>query len=150
MFKVRAMKGRAIAVLLVSSVCLVSGCGKPTGDVSGQVSYKGKALEYGSVTISCADGSMSGGEINPDGTYLVKGVPIGKGRVAVTAIDPKKIEANRQAVKEMKDSQKPNPGRPNFDPKTYDSIPTKYGDPTTSGLELDVKTGKNEFNIPLN
>jgi hypothetical protein len=147
MFNVGAIKGRAFAVLLVTSVCLVSGCGKPLGNVSGKVSYKGKPLEFGSVSIYAADGSSCGGEINADGTYLIKSVPVGKGKVVVTAQDPKKIEENKRIVDEMRKGHTAS-GRPAVN-ANINILPKQYGDVATSGLTVDVKTGTTQNDIDL-
>jgi hypothetical protein len=152
MFNVGAMKGRLLAVLLVSSVCLVSGCGKPVGDVAGKVTYKGKPLEYGSVSLASADGTMCGAEINPDGTYLVKSVPVGKAKVSVTALDPKKSEQAKEWAKRMREGAGRQGGereKPPVDPKTLNTVPGSYGEPETSGLTVEVKAGMNQNNIDL-
>jgi hypothetical protein len=148
MIKVGATKGRALAVLLICSVCLASGCGKPVGNVTGKVAYKGKSLEFGSVTIASSDGTSIGGDINPDGTYLIKNVPVGKGKVGVTAQDPKKIEENRKIAAALREGHTMPAGRPQIDAK-LNVIPNSYGTPESSGLVVDVKTGTTTYDIDL-
>jgi hypothetical protein len=149
MFKFGGMKGRPFAVLLVASVFLLSGCGKPVGNVAGKVTYKGKALEYGSVSIYSADGTACGGEINPDGTYLIKNVPVGKAKVVVASQDPKKIEAFTKAVQESRDKNTPIPEKALADANSISRIPSSYGDAEQSGLTVEVKAGTTSYDIDL-
>jgi hypothetical protein len=149
MFKVGAMKGRAFAVLLTASVCLLSGCGKPVGNVAGKVTYKGKALEFGTVSIYAADGTACGEEIKPDGTYLVRNVPVGKGKVVVTAQDPKKIDEFKKAVQASRDQHTPITGKALADANSINTIPASYGSADTSGLTVEVKTGTTPYDIEL-
>jgi hypothetical protein len=149
MFKVGAIRGCAVAVLLVSGVCLVSGCSKPMGNVTGKVTYKGKALEFGSVIIAAADGTSLGGDIEPDGTYLIKNVPVGKGKVSVTAQDPKKIEENRKMAQALREGHTiPASGKPGFN-SSVNTIPDTYGDTEKSGLTVEVKAGTTQNDIDL-
>src|SRR5262245_1103788 len=58
-------------------ICLVAGlgCGAGAGDVSGKVTYKGKALPFGWVGVLPNDGIFRNAEIQSDGTYSFKDLP---------------------------------------------------------------------------
>jgi len=151
MFKVGISRGRVLPLLLISGLFLVAGCGKPSGIVSGHVSYQGKALDHGSVTIIPTEGPGVGGEIKSDGTYRLTNVPLGKGKVIVFSQDPKMTEDTQRAIK----AQRENPtgqagqGLRNIDPKKYQNLPAEFGDPEKTKIQIDVKAGQNDLDIPL-
>src|SRR5581483_4523419 len=72
------------AALLVLAI----GCGG-YGDVSGKVTYKGKALVWGTVQFEGSDNMLKQGNINSDGTYSISEVAKGEAKVAVSSINPK-------------------------------------------------------------
>jgi hypothetical protein len=126
---------------------LLCGCGStasiPIGDVSGAVTYRGKPLDHGTVVFMPED---SGGgncvpataEIASDGSYKMrygadrKGVALGKYVVTV------------QCCEKLTDEQARNPG---FVPKSL--IPSRYSNGSQSGLRIEVKPGKNPYDIVL-
>src|SRR5688500_13514210 len=79
-----ARAGRMGLLLLV---CLLgpAGCGPRTAAVSGKVAYRGKRLPAGRITFLGADGRVANGQINPDGTYQVQGVPVGEATITVSS-----------------------------------------------------------------
>jgi len=134
----RSFGGALRCGLVLPVLALLAGCGG-TGTVSGTVSYKpkNKNLVAGTVMVMTQDGAAFYGNINPDGTYRIEGVPTGPVKVTVSSPDPK---AN------------PNASAPPPDPsllKDWFPIPAKYGDANASGLTFDVKKGDNTFNIAL-
>ena len=71
-------------------LCL-GGCGSnnnKTATVSGTVTYEGKNLVYGTVTMVGEDSVSRSGAIQKDGKFTVEGVPFGQVRVAVHSRDP--------------------------------------------------------------
>jgi hypothetical protein len=150
MIKANVSKRRALSLLLVSCVFLVAGCGKPSGTVSGHVSYQGKALDHGTVTLFPAEGPGVGGQINADGTYSVSYVPLGKAKVIVTSTDPKMAEDAQRIIKERRDNKVgATMSRPQIDPSKYNNLPSEYGDRDKTKIDVDVHAGRNDLDINL-
>jgi hypothetical protein len=115
------------------------GCGR--GDVSGTISYKGKALVWGTIQLEAADKTLKQTNLNSDGRYLLEGVPVGEARIAVSSTNP-----------QSSDFQPLHAG-PAFKPKTpikgWFPIPGAYFDITKSPLTYTVKRGLNTYDIEL-
>src|SRR5205809_302458 len=77
---------RPLAVLSVLMLVAVGCAGR--GDVSGKVTYKGKALVFGTVQMEAADKTFKQANIESDGTFSIPGVPVGEARVAVSSTNP--------------------------------------------------------------
>jgi hypothetical protein len=112
------------------------------------VTYDGKPLVSGSVMMVADDGLPLVGVINPDGSYTVSGVPVGKVRVAVNSPPPEPpVNAGGPAGPLGKNPASAPP--PLVDDAGWFPIPEKYGDPEQSGLTFHVKRGPNIYNIDL-
>jgi hypothetical protein len=141
---------RALRWLVLGCLAGATGCAKPEGDVGGKVTYKGKNLEYGTVTFLSSDGGSYQADIQSDGSYSLKGVPAGPARVAVACIDPKGLEEHKKLVEDNRNKLKGNmKGTVTFNADKYAVIPKRYRDADESGLQLDVKGGQNVYNIDL-
>ena len=125
-----------ISVLFGLAVCLTTGCGDKSGNVSlspvtGTVVYKGQPIERGTIVFypesgRSAAGVITDGEIAEVMTYEPgDGAARGKVKVTVTAFD--------------------NPDADMYTPKKS-LIPTKYNSPETTSLEAVIEPGPNEFN----
>lgn len=108
-------------------------------EVSGTVTLDGKPVGPGTVVFAEASGASnpSDGAIQPDGSYALKtanlpGIAPGKYRAAVTVFEDVKTA----------------PGERSFALPKY-VTPEKYANLDTSGLEYDVKPGKNPIDIAL-
>src|SRR5262245_18162987 len=130
---------RSVAVLLSLSV---AGCGGQ-GDVSGEVSYKGKSLVWGTVQFEGSDNLLRQANINSDGTYSVHGVAVGQAKVAVSSINPQSSDFQMRQV-EGKAPPKPRPKVAG-----WFRIPEKYDAPYKSGLVYTIKRGENKYDIEL-
>jgi hypothetical protein len=153
MFKIAVQTRRILPLLVVSSMFLVAGCGKASGTVSGHVTYQGKALDHGSVTLLPADGPGVSGEISADGTYQLLNCPLGKGKVIVFSPDTKMTEDTKKAIQAMREhpdagGQTNNPLK-NIDPSKYHNLPAEFSDPEKTKIQIDVKAGQNPFDITL-
>ena len=73
---------------LLGLLAVAPGCGPRTGTAAGKVTYQGKPVVWGSVTLRAADGSLHQAGINLDGTYRVDRVPAGPAQVGVSSPDP--------------------------------------------------------------
>src|SRR5262245_15108237 len=79
---------------LVGGLLLAAGvgCGAGRGDLAGTVSYEGKPLRSGSVSVLGSDGLTKGALIQSDGTYRVQDIAGGPAKVAVLSPDPAKSQ----------------------------------------------------------
>src|SRR5262245_46478087 len=128
----------AVALLALA----VTGCAGQ-GDVSGKVTYKGKALVWGTVQFEGSDKIIKQANIKSDGTYSVSGVATGEAKVAVSSINPKSSDFQMRQV-EGRPAPKPRP-----EVKGWFPIPDKYDAPHKSGLVYTIKRGENPIDIVL-
>ena len=139
---------------------LVAGCGGGSGEVKVTVSYKGKALEYGTVTAipQGGNGDAVSENIDAEGKCTLKGVAVGKAKFLVVAQNPKVLEDVKKIVfKDKENLKKDGGGRvPTGDAakveelmKKASVIPEKYGDSTQEFLTFTVVRGENKYDIEL-
>jgi hypothetical protein len=115
-------------------VLFCTGCGSQ-GTVSGKVSLDGKPLPGGVVNIYDSEGQTRTGGISKEGTYSVSNLALGKAQVSVVTL------GSRDSVRG---------GNPNSTSAgTFVAVPGKYMDKDQSGLALEVKAGKQDFEIQL-
>lgn len=111
------------------------------GDATGKVTYKDKAVVFGTVLFLGRDGPRQG-NIAPDGSYTVRGIATGQARVAVNSPDAKGIQLYPN--KNPKYKQEPYVSPPGWFP-----IPKQYESVETSGLVYTIRGGTNTINIEL-
>ncbi len=117
----------------------ILGCGGPSapvrklGDVTGKVTYKGVPLKIGTIVFQPDTGAFATAEIQPDGTYSLKGA-LGPNLVTITSRDPMPPGPDDPVAR--------NARRPKS------NIPEAYGE-RTSGLKFDVQNKPNvaDFNL---
>jgi hypothetical protein len=129
------MRPRSCGLVLTFVFALIlSGCGPtepPGGTVSGRVTIGDKVLPVGTITFTSEDFKRTVvGSINPDGTYTVKGVALGKNKVTVTAPQPPEEDAPKPLI-QAKGGYAPVP------------IPEKYENVATTDLVVEVSKGPN-------
>lgn len=96
-----AMHLREIAAALLLVVVVL--CALPFVELpgattlTGRVTSQGKPVVFGTVTVITSDHRTHSVPIRPDGTYVLKGVPRGPVKVAVSSPNPQPVVA-RQAV----------------------------------------------------
>jgi hypothetical protein len=124
---------RAMALSVLATV-LVAGCGAPTGDISGLVTYNGEPLPSGVVSFVAEQGrnrdkvKLAG--ITSDGKYEIQRCLCGEVRIGVQT--PPAIKGRFAGA-----------GIPTIE------IPPQYADPDTSGLTYTVQPGPQSFDIKL-
>lgn len=140
----------------------VCGCGGgPTGpalaEVTGTVTFNGKALAGASVTMTNVKGEMSDGMTDASGKFKLTtggrpGVPLGPMKVGITksaAANPG-AEKKTMTPEDMRTMQMAGGGKAvDLTPKS--EIPIRYADPNSSGLKatVDADSKKNVFEFPL-
>jgi hypothetical protein len=125
--------------VLVVLACL--SCGKPTGKVSGVVTYRGEPLNSGTVTF--LDGSnlpVGSSAISPQGAYSVSRVPVGTVKILVTT--PHSAASSRLLPP-------PPRGKEAGEPIPPVTVPLSYGDTEKSDLSYTVTVGDQEHPIVL-
>jgi hypothetical protein len=120
---------RAARRLLALALCLSLGCGKRLAEVHGRVTFQGQPVSGGAslLFVNAEAGTYIVAKLDEDGRYRVEmaeghGLPPGRYAVGVRPPDL----------------------APNFP-----SIPKKYRDPKTSGLELDLTSKGAIFDIDM-
>ncbi|MEX0724888.1 MAG: hypothetical protein WD065_01380 [Planctomycetaceae bacterium] len=117
---------------------LFSGCGgddapvREYADVAGKVTYNGEAVKRGKVMFQPPSGEVVVADIQPDGTYSMKGV-IGPNDVTIISRDEVPTAGPDEPISRI-------------EPKS--DIPLKYGTPE-SGLTFEVKPGTNTADFDL-
>jgi hypothetical protein len=112
--------------------------------VSGKVTYKGKALVWGTVQFEGSDNMIKQGNIQSDGTYSISGLATGEAKAAVSSINPKSSDFQLRRPQEGGPRTPPRP-----EVKGWFPIPEKYDAPYKSGLTYTIKAGENKIDIDL-
>jgi len=138
---------RWLAVLvLMPAMLALSACGSggATGDVSGKVTYQGKALPSGRITFLCdaGDKPVLTSAIK-DGEYSIQKAAAGPARVAVETFQFKQVAIpGAPKTSNLPGSDAPPPG-------PYVPIPQKYRVPDSSGLTYTITKGKQTKDFDL-
>ena len=151
-----------VALALVAAV----GCGGSPATLTGKVTYNGKNLKGGNVTLVPEGGGASfTGPIQEDGTYTIQ-ARSGSYKVCVetSSLKPPASQGpmyGRQKPKNVKNQPPPGANVPEgyqmADPnavkaenaRRYVEIPDTYAKPETTPLTVDVKGGPQTHDIPL-
>jgi hypothetical protein len=132
----------------------VAGCSGGTGEVSGQVKFKGEPLPSGRVTFACQTGTKDvlSSEIQK-GKYTISGIPVGTVKIMVETFQPP--PTNTPPPTKIPGGIPPNikgmpePGTPPPVSGRYVAIPQRYGNLSQSGLSYTVASGQQEHDILL-
>ncbi len=141
-------RGLATAVvLLLAAVTRIPAGGAgdkpatPRGSIAGKVTFNGKPLPGGTVGFHPEKGKAIVAALQPDGTYAVKELPVGKYRVTI------ETESAKPRVKDEappKEKEAPKGGAPKYVP-----IPPVYGRAQTTPLVVEVVEGKQNHDFSL-
>ena len=138
---------RCVLAFIGVLAAAVSGC-SGTGTVEGKVTVNGKPAVGAAVIFSGGDNRSATAVVQDDGTYQTGGVPVGPVKVALMpgmgGWGPVGLPIPKGANRDKDDLPKPAPKRSPPPP-----IPKPYTNVETSGLTLNVKGGRNEFNIEM-
>jgi hypothetical protein len=138
--------GRKLGLfVLLAALVWVSGCGEsgvaPTVKATGIVTYKGQGLSGVNVTFTPDKGRSATGTTDPAGKFTLSTFKTGDGAVEGThkvAITP----SGTEPMPGTPEAAKAGAAKPEF--------PTKYRDPSQSGLTATVKKGaENNFKLEL-
>lgn len=121
-------------ILITSLGCGWNSSEGMSGGIEGVVTLGKSPLQAGTIQFyskETGEGAIT--IIEPGGKYLVASIPIGKYWVEVRPLAQDPEEVSKGIVP----------------PKPSQIIPEKYTNFATSGLEVTVSSGKNEFNVSL-
>lgn len=83
----------AVAAAVLALLLWFPFTARPPGtELTGRVTAGGKPVAFGTVTAVAADGRVVSTPILPDGTYVLRDVPAGPLRLAVSSPNPRSIE----------------------------------------------------------
>lgn len=129
MFQHPVYAAAALALLLAAAGC----GGKPTGELAGAVTYRGKPVTNGEVHLLSKGGVGALARLDGDGKFAVP-APLDAGTYAV-AVKPPAAEPGPPGAAVKKAPPLP--------------IPARARDLGTSGLTVEVKPGKNDVAVEL-
>jgi len=164
-------------VLICGTVVLV-GCSRPTGSISGKVTYKGELLKVGNISFVSTEGQQTASTmINEDGTYTIQNITAGSCKVCVetSSYNPANMSGDKfaqakynmpggqkqkeaAAAKPLDSSIKVPEGYHPSDPADaqskrnkarFTSISEKYAKSDTTDLSYTVVAGAQTFDIDL-
>lgn len=136
------------------------GCGGGTGSLKGNVTFQGKPVVAGTVTVFASDGAVCLGEIQSDGTYEIRTVATGKAKITVYSPDRTKLTGlERLERKAVADASAKTRGAdpkasadeasPRVNPPGWLKLPEKYADVASTDIATELSRGINSFNITL-
>ena len=128
---------------LAAAAFVALGCGGGKGSVTGEVKYKDQPLAAGAIAFLFEDGEKQ--VVHADivnGKYSIPSTQTGKAKVTVTATPPSRGHGALPKGATVS-------AAPSVSPEKYVPIPAKYGNPDTSGLTYDVKSGAQVKDFPL-
>jgi hypothetical protein len=137
------------SMVAVAMLFLASGCSSKT-TVSGKVTYKGKPVVWGTVSIIAKDNIQYAAQINPDGTYTIPNVPTGPAKFAVSSPNPDGTARGGPAAANGGAGDRGSGGEggpPNPPAGTWFPLPEKYTDPLKSGLAGTIGSGPFDLNL---
>jgi hypothetical protein len=150
--------GLVLPVVILFSL----GCAKPTGDISGKVTYQGKPVAGGTITFLDAENKQVGSAIlGADGEYSLLKVPAGPVKITVTtptapSVGRRSQDSSSQDKPDRRVKTPPPEANPNAPKWTGGpnklrlvNVPAKYSKPDQSGLTYTVQPGQQEHNIDL-
>jgi hypothetical protein len=131
---------------LALGAVFLAGCSAAKGSLSGEVTYQGMPVVYGTVTAVGGDGITHSANIEPDGTYRLNNLPAGEVKLAVISPEPPDAAAIERHG-ERSGGKIANPG--GLVRAKWLKIPGEYGDPRTSQLTTTVTANHSIFHLQL-
>jgi hypothetical protein len=133
---------RRLPIVALAALLAATGCTSRT-TVTGKVTFKGKPVTWGTVTVIASDDIQYAGQINPDGTYSIAGVPTGPAKFAVSSPNPDGTSRGGPAAANGGAGDRGDAGEapPSPPAGTWSRLPEKYSDPLQSGLTGKIGGG---------
>jgi hypothetical protein len=147
------MRGTTLSSLhwaaMVTFAIAAAGCGsREPASVHGTVTYNGRPITSGTLTLMGPDNKVATSNIGPDGSYAIDSITPGKVLVAVYSPDPvatlspefRAARAGRTPVKSQVTRM------PVSDSKWF-PLPERLANPDTSEVVIEVNSGSQTLNI---
>ncbi|HZZ78759.1 MAG TPA: carboxypeptidase-like regulatory domain-containing protein [Gemmataceae bacterium] len=150
-----------MTILILAFVPALSGCGKSTSQLKGQVTLNGSPVSYGQISAYNEKGDLLAQTRFVNGAYEFPDLPVGKATLTVQTVGPLGYPAWREPPPPPK-------GVPPLPKEVLESniyggltdeekaaaksivpVPKKYWSPKESGLSVDAKAGKIQFDIQM-
>lgn len=119
---------------------MMGGCGS-YGSASGTVTYKGKKVTSGGVTLIASDNLPYSSLITSEGTFKIDKVPVGAVKIGVNSPNPSSDfrQKPRSATAASEAPKSSTSGTSTVPAKSWFPLPDKYSDPLNSGLTDTIK-----------
>jgi hypothetical protein len=131
---------------LLATMLALAGCARyeyrlpETGaTLEGTVTYGGETVQMAEINVF-GEKDQTGGQIE-DGRYKVERVPLGEVKIGVNTDAVRSNFIGQQMARAKGVSSGP--------ALKFIAVPSKYADPSTSGVTTTIKRGKNTFDIVL-
>ncbi len=136
---------------LAPLLLVLTGCAGGKADVTGKVTHQGKTVLWGTVILQGPDGIPITGTIQSSGTYVVQGVASGKVLIGVISRDPGVLAGStgRRRVDKGDANGLVSTNAPIIERSKWFPLPQKYEDPAQSGLQANIKSGAQNYDIDL-
>jgi hypothetical protein len=122
----------AILATFTGLALLMGGCGDPAGKVSGKVTFQGKAVTNGQISLNLkGKGVAQSAKLDQEGAFTMA-TPMPPGTYHVTYVPP------------TPEPQDPTKGAR---PAVESVVPKKYEDLQTTDASVEVKAGNNDLSI---
>ena len=142
-----------VSWLALALLVFLVGCGSnATGSVSGKVTFEGKPVVFGSVTILGSDKKTRSGTIDKDGHFTVEKVAVGEAHIGVISPNPNiqgDFKKGRRGKSKGTDNEETGTQLPKEVLAKWFPISPDYENPEKSGFTLTVQEGTNPFDITL-
>jgi hypothetical protein len=135
------MKSRSLLFGLILMALIGCGQKKKIAALTGKITYNGRAVSVGAVYFHGENDDVAMANIARDGAFTATDVPLGKVRVSLQVRDPGVY------AKDLKGFGGDASAKDENSPVT--SVPEKYADPKTSGLEYSITTKTTFLEIKL-
>ncbi len=124
----RSRRPRALAAALLLLLAPLGGCGGPgeADAVAGPVTYNGKPVADGVLNLRSSGGASSSGPVEAGRFRIAGPLPSGDYQAYLTPLPPEPHA----------------PGKPAPSP-----LPPRFRDPTTSGVVVTLRSGRNELPV---
>ncbi|MCC6508791.1 MAG: carboxypeptidase regulatory-like domain-containing protein [Pirellulaceae bacterium] len=135
----------------MAGLVVLAGCGGSDSRVSvtGTVEMDGKPLPEATVGFVTDSGSsMSSATTGPDGKFYAK-VTSGPNKVTVSKSDPAAVAAQPLSDEASLSPTDAELATLRTKPKPKTGVPDRFGDPKTSGLKFDIKSGMEPLSISI-
>jgi hypothetical protein len=133
LYRHRSACSLATVVMVIVTLAGCSG-GIKKVTVKGTIAYKGQPLRYGMLQFIGPEGSTSAAVIQGDGTFIITDVVPGEVKVGV-------MQGPQSSGTSSGEKTAPQPAPV--------SLPTKYGNPETSGVKYTITPETKEIHIEL-